>query len=303
MAERAWTDTAVCLGHPEYPGSGEESDLMRRLDRSGVEKAWIFAYDSIASHDFSSGNRKVRDVVRRHPDRLVPIGLINPFMAFPMTDWLLDEGFAGIKLIAGWGNWLTIANMRRLVGPVAKALEARKRHISITVEGNNPTRGGTVWIPMVIREMAPDLAIVVDRCTIARGWEDYMALAETDPSLWFNVGTIPQGLLARVVGRIGAQRLLLGSWSPETDPDLLMTQFERAAPASPPIASLAAGNAVRVLSGLPPVGAAKAPSQVAGPNKLSEEDALQYLTWENMNFTATPYGVMTTANWMKSIGV
>lgn len=253
MAGGTWTDTAVCVGHPEYPGSADTAGLLRRLDRFGIEKAWVFAYDSIASHDFQSGNERIRKLVRQHPDRLVPIGLINPFQAFPMTDWLLDEGFAGIKLIAGWGNWLTIDNVRRLVGPVAEALARHGKHISITVEGNNPTRGGNIWIPMVIREAAPELAIVVDRCMIARAWEDYMALARTDPSLWFSIGTLPQGLLKRIVESVGPDRLLLGSWSPETDPDLLTTTLERAAAASPPISEITAANAARVLSGLPPL--------------------------------------------------
>ena len=47
----------------------------------------------------------------------------------------------------------------------------------------------------------------------------------------------------------------------------------------------------------------KAAEVIAKPNKLSVSKAVEYLTWENMNFTATPYGAMTTANWMKSIGI
>ena len=47
----------------------------------------------------------------------------------------------------------------------------------------------------------------------------------------------------------------------------------------------------------------RAAEVIAKPNKLSVSETVEYLTWENMNFTATPYGVMTTANWMKSIKI
>ncbi|MGE3625362.1 MAG: ABC transporter substrate-binding protein [Hyphomicrobiales bacterium] len=78
-----------------------------------------------------------------------------------------------------------------------------------------------------------------------------------------------------------------------------MNKFAETQPAAFAALTMGIMEAMHILN-TDPKRAAKA---IAGPNKLSEEDALQYLTWENMNFTATPYGVMTTANWMKSIGV
>ena len=91
------------------------------MDDAGIGQGWVFGYRAVATHDFDAANRAVRDVIERHPDRFVPIGLVNPFHAFPAVDELLDAGFKSIKILTGWGNWLTIGNVRRVVVPITRA--------------------------------------------------------------------------------------------------------------------------------------------------------------------------------------
>jgi predicted TIM-barrel fold metal-dependent hydrolase len=247
-----WTDTSVCFGHPEYSAHAEAAPLLRAMDAADIGQAWVFGYRAVATHDFAAANASVRELVAQHADRFVPIGLVNPFYAFPAVDDLLDEGFKSIKILTGWGNWLTIGNVRRVVVPITQALQRRSLHVSIALEGNIPVTGGSTFLPLIVREACPDACIVLDHCWLPSAWEDYLALAQDDRDLWFTLHSLPQALLTRVVGELGLGRIVVGSWLPETDPDLVYAQLQRAAGIGDALAGVLRDNAARVLQGLPP---------------------------------------------------
>jgi predicted TIM-barrel fold metal-dependent hydrolase len=68
--------------------------------------------------------------------------------------------------------------------------------------------------------------------------------------------SLPQALLTRVVRELGLERIVLGSWLPETDPDLVYAQLRRAAGIGDSLAEILSDNAARVLRGLQPLTAA-----------------------------------------------
>jgi predicted TIM-barrel fold metal-dependent hydrolase len=249
---RPWTDTAVCYRHPEWREQSEEAALLRAMDAFGVGQAWVCGYEAAATHAFGQANRDVKALAQRHPDRIVPIGLVNPFYAFPAVEQLLDEGFKSIKILTGWGNWLTIGNVRRVVVPIARILSQRSLHLSIALEGNVPVTGGSTFLPVIVREACPKACIVLDHCWQPTSWEDYLALAQDDKDLWFTLHALPQALLKRVIAELGTSRIVLGSWLPETDPDLVYDQVRRAAGIGDELADVLNANAARVLAGLPP---------------------------------------------------
>jgi len=248
-----WTDASICLDHPEYPDASQATPLLRAMDAAGIDRGWVFGYRAVATHDFDAANDAVRTLVAEHAGRFVPIGLVNPFHAFPAVDRLLDQGFKSIKILTGWGNWLTIGNVRRVVVPITRALQDRSLHVSIALEGNVPVTGGSTFLPLIVREACPDACIVLDHCWLPSAWEDYLALANDDRDLWFTLHALPQALLRRVVRELGVERILLGSWLPETDPDLVYLQLARAAGIGDRLADVLRDNAGRVLQGLPPL--------------------------------------------------
>jgi predicted TIM-barrel fold metal-dependent hydrolase len=247
-----WTDTSVCFGHPEYREQARADALLRAMDDAGIGQAWTFGYAAVATHAFEQANADVQALALAHPDRFVPIGLVNPFHAFPAVDRLLDEGFKSIKILTGWGNWLTIGNVRRVVVPIARRLQERSLHLSIALEGNVPVTGGSTFLPVIVRDACPDACIVLDHCWLPSSWEDYLALAQDDRNLWFTLHSLPQALLTRVVRELGVHRIVLGSWLPETDPDLVYAQLHRAAGIGDALVTVLNENAARVLQGLPP---------------------------------------------------
>jgi predicted TIM-barrel fold metal-dependent hydrolase len=248
----SWTDVSVCYRHPEWREKSEAGALLAAMDNASIGQAWVCGYEAVATHDFVSANRHVKELVAMHPDRFVPIGLVNPFHAFPAIDDLIADGFKSCKILTGWGNWLTIENVRLSVLPIAERLRDRSLHLSLALEGNVPVTGGSTFLPYLVREAVPDVCLVVDHCWLPAGWEDYLVLAQDDPNLWFVLHSLPQALLTRVVGELGIHRILLGSWLPETDPDLVYLQIKRAAGIGDKIAEILTANAARVLAGLPP---------------------------------------------------
>ena len=249
----AWTDVSVCYGHPAVAPEISDATLLKAMDAAGVGVAWIFGYNAVATHDFVAENDRVAKLVKAHPDRFVPVGLVNPFEAFPEVDRVLDKGFLGIKILSGWGNWLTIENVRRLIIPIAERLQERSCHMSVALEGNVPTRGGRVYLPLLIRESCPDVSLVLDRCWSPTAWEDYLTIAREDPSLWVTLHWLPQRLMERIVDELGTRRVLLGTWYPETDADLAYAPLERAAALGSKIDAILSNNAERVLQALPPL--------------------------------------------------
>lgn len=248
-----WTDTAVCYGHPEYREEAKADALVRAMDEAGVGEAWVFGYEAVATHAFDRANDDVRRLVQTAPDRFVPIGLVNPFHAFPAVNTLLDSGFKSIKILTGWGNWLTIGNVRRVVVPIARELQSRSLHLSIALEGNVPVTGGSTFLPIIVRDACPDACIVLDHCWLPSAWEDYLALARDDRDLWFALHALPQALLRRVVRELGLERIVIASWLPETDADLVYQALRRAAGIGDGLADVLRGNAARVLEGRQPL--------------------------------------------------
>ena len=176
----SWTDISVCYRHPEWPDKSDGAQLLAAMDRCGMAQAWVYGYHAVATHDFERANDDLARADRPAPGRLVPIGLVNPFHAFPAVDRLLDRGFKGIKILTGWGNWLTMDNVRRNVIPIAKRLHERSLHISLALEGNVPVTGGNTFLPYLVRDAVPEACIVLDHCWSPASWEDYLALAQED---------------------------------------------------------------------------------------------------------------------------
>jgi predicted TIM-barrel fold metal-dependent hydrolase len=145
-----------------------------------------------------------------------------------------------------------MGNVRRVVVPIAQRLTERSLHISIALEGNIPVAGGSTFLPLLVRDACPDACIVLDHCWLPSAWEDYLALAKDDLDLWFTLHSLPQALLTRVVRELGIERILVGSWLPETDPDLILLQLKRATSMGVELEQTLTENAQRVLNGRPP---------------------------------------------------
>lgn len=242
-----WTDTAICFGHPKVPA--DEARLLAEMDRCGVERAWIFGYDAVATHRFEEANARILDLAEKHPGRFTPLGLMNPLHAEEETPRLLARGMGGIKLLTGWGNWISFENIRRFVVPMAAHAQAAGKPLIIAMEGVIPLTGGSLSLPLQVKQQVPDVCLVLDHLWSSLGWEDYLAFAREHPGVWLTLAGLPQMLMTRALSELGPERVLLGTWHPETDIDLVTAQIERAWPGEGTPSEVLAGNAERALHG------------------------------------------------------
>jgi predicted TIM-barrel fold metal-dependent hydrolase len=245
-----WTDTGVCLTYPGSADSSAEPRFVHTLEAMGVDCAWIFGYRAAQSRDFTCENDNVLDVAAANPGRLVPIVLLDPNQAARDIDRLIERGAKGVKILTGSGERWTPERIRRVLAPVARRVAESHLHLSVALEGNIPSRGGGVYVPLMIREACPDVVLVLDHCWSQYAWLDYLAVAEEDSELWLTLYDLPPRLINEIVNRVGITRCVLGSWYPEHDPRLLIDRIKSALNANGrTLASTFSLNAQRLLEG------------------------------------------------------
>ncbi len=244
-----WTDTSVCLTHPGIdPAAGP--DFVRTLEAMGVDSAWIFGYRAARSREFTLENERVLDAAAANPGKLAPIVLLDPNQAARDIDRLIERGAKGVKILTGHGEHWTPERIRRVLAPVARRVAESNLHLSVALEGNVPSRGGGVYVPLMIREACPGVVLVLDHCWSQYAWPDYIAVAEEDPALWLTLYDLPPRLINEIINRVGISRCVLGSWYPEHDPRLVIDRVKNALNANArTLASTFTLNAQRLLEG------------------------------------------------------
>ncbi len=96
-------DTHTHLGRLLYDDPGlKPSQLLRWMDRQGIEKAMVMAAESPEELDFFVTSRDVLRMTKRHRDRLFPLCAVDPrhrypgkFDPFPIIAYYMDQGCVG----------------------------------------------------------------------------------------------------------------------------------------------------------------------------------------------------------------
>jgi predicted TIM-barrel fold metal-dependent hydrolase len=96
-------DMNVLLGRWPFARLGYEGvdDILRLMDRAGIDRAVATSLDSVFYYDAEVGNHDVGLACRQHPDRLMPFAVINPNLARwreHLARCVGEYGVKGIKL-------------------------------------------------------------------------------------------------------------------------------------------------------------------------------------------------------------
>jgi len=227
-------DMNVLLGRWPFARLGYEGaeDILRLMDRAGIDRAVATSLDSVFFYDAEVGNHDVGQACRRHPDRLVPFAIINPNLARwreHLKRCVQDYGARGIKLhpdyhkfdlLPGRGHraegeevmaearrlglpvyiQTSLFDMRHHPGycfvwevPVAQVARALERY------GDNTfIIGGARWFNSVVQELS--------RLTTGSRVAPYYVATDGLGGPYDGIGEL--------VGRIGASRFLFSSRTP-----------------------------------------------------------------------------------------
>ena len=83
---------------------GSTPEMIREMDRHGVDRIITFPFSSITS-DYAFGNDTVAGAVRTYPERMVGFACVNPHYHMEIKDELercRQMGLRGIKMIAAY---------------------------------------------------------------------------------------------------------------------------------------------------------------------------------------------------------
>jgi uncharacterized protein len=192
--------------------------LLPLLDAAGIERAAIMTY---VDHPGSSPGAVdlIADAVSRYPDRLIGFVRLNPNFRDAALAGLeravLELGFRGVKL----HPTTTLAHP---AGEATVELMERCAELGVPVLfhcGDDP-----YTTPQAIEAAAAR----VPRCAVVMGHmggyfhvDDAIAAAERQPNLTLETSAMPYpGKIAEAVGRLGPERVLLGSDGPGCNPAL-----------------------------------------------------------------------------------
>jgi len=151
-------DTNTYIGHWAFRRLAwhHADDLLRAMDRYGIDQAWVSSASAILYRNSQAGNEELNEQVRLHRDRLVPFAVINPTYA----DWEHDLavcqeefGCRGVRLYPRYRRYnLLDAQGKELVA----AATARNLVISIPLRVEDERQRS--WLldipPLTAQEMA-----------------------------------------------------------------------------------------------------------------------------------------------------
>ena len=147
-------DANASLGHFAFRRLRHNTadGLLRLMDSRKIDRAVVASASAITYRNTQAGNEEVDDEVRRHRDRLIPFGVINPTYAGWEDDLRIcreDFGMRGVRLYPKWHNF-ALSDTRCL--DLVQAATERGLIISLMIRVEDPRERS--WLVDI-----PDLAL------------------------------------------------------------------------------------------------------------------------------------------------
>jgi predicted TIM-barrel fold metal-dependent hydrolase len=246
--------------------------FLGRMDREGIERAWIINYTSPDLMGFTPGvNRYVADFCARDPKRLFAFGSIHPTTGDgggPRTagevradmDALASMGIRGIKLHPPHQLFspddYRDGKLPALAALYEKAIEHRMPVMIHTGTSIFPGARSRLGNPMPLDDVAvdfPDLVLVLAHAGRPLWMEECFFLARRHPNLHLDVSGIPPKTLLEYFPRLEAvsDKVLFGTDWPGPgvpDPARNIADFRALAISGEAQRKILRENALRILS-------------------------------------------------------
>jgi uncharacterized protein len=253
--------------------------LLALMDRSGIDAAFVSLAGGMFRFDAREANQQLALAVAGHPDRLWPVGTLDPTVPTwheDLEDGLGRLGLAGYRLHPTYqGYSLTHPDVQKLAARLANAKcplflahhvdEERYQHPAIRV--------GEVAVAELasLIQSAPRTTIVLNSLKV----EHALALLEAglpldQVYLDINAMDMPFDGLGSLVHTHGAGRLVFGSQMPFLYPEAALMLVEHAGLSTADADAILEGNwqtdlvLARLVSAHQPASLAQAPAPEAG---------------------------------------
>lgn len=194
--------------------------LLASMDRAGIDRTvavsprWVGG--EFVDPTYMQSNRKVHEAVQQYPDRLIGYARINPNYGADavqeLESCLGELGFKGVMLDPEWENFHPAD--QELVYPLLET--ARSFGVPVLFHsGYSPAEPALFWQPA---NDFPDLPIILGHMG-GRLTVDAVLLAERAPNIYLETSD-HMYRLATMAKRIGVERVLFGSNTPFSSPEV-----------------------------------------------------------------------------------
>lgn len=188
-------------------------ELLREMDRCGVERAVVCPVDQYIAVYNKEGNDYIAEAVRAHPDRLVGFASVNPWYGERGVEELeraVGMGLSGLKLHPALQGFF--ANDELVYSLIEKS---RELGIPIYVHTNTPVHA----MPFQVADLAeqfPDVPFVLGHMGFADGWTDVVSAVTSLSNVYLETSLSLPMPISEAVADLGADRVVFGSDSPES---------------------------------------------------------------------------------------
>lgn len=243
------------------PGSklaGAE-ELIRNMDKEGVDKSVVFGFPWKTSDYFRRNNDYVLDVVERYKDRLIGFSTFFPLArdAEKELERCLKSGLSGVGELALYTSAISEDTIKAF-RPIADI--AKKYDVPILLHANESV--GHYYpgkIPMTLKEIYDFLQSFPDNKIILAHWGGgvffyYLmkkAVKEVLTNTWFDTAASPflydKAIYSISTNIVGLNKILFGSDFPLIKPSRYFKEMKDADLSKDAIGKICGGNAASLL--------------------------------------------------------
>ncbi len=204
---------------PQGGNSISIEELLRRMDRSGVEKAVTWLQPPYQRGEIDQGNAYVGRAMREHPDRILGFGWADPNLGVGQAKddvkrSVEEYGFFGVKLNGAQNNY--VIDDPDLAMPVVEEIAKSGMILGLHIgadafEQTHPVRAGRIAVTY------PELRILmihmggVGHADLTRS---AIEVAANHPNITLIGSAVRAAPILRAIKTLGSHRVCFGSDTP-----------------------------------------------------------------------------------------
>lgn len=233
-------------------------EIVRLMDRVGIDRAVVSSFDTIFQKQYSEGNRDLLREAAAQAGRLVPFACVNP--GFP--GWERDLRIAVEELrmrgIVLYPNYHAYSLKEHSAG-IVKALRPMESRLPVSIALRLEDQRRAHWLCRVPDVSLDEVAAFVNaaeglpvilagiRASEVRAFAQKARLA--DREVYFEISGMESLLspLEAVVGWVGAERVLFGSYMPFKYPETALLKFRHSTLTDAQKSRILSGNLLGIL--------------------------------------------------------
>lgn len=188
-------------------------DLLRQMDRCGVEKAVVCPVDQYIAVYNREGNDDIAEAVRAHPDRLIGFATVNPWygeQGVRELERAVGNGLSGLKINSSLQGFFI---HDPLIYPLMEKVQELR--IPAYFHTNTPVHA----MPFQLADLAgqfPEVSFILGHMGFADGWTDAVPAVKDLDHVFLETSLTGPMVIEAAIRTIDPVRIVFGSNSPES---------------------------------------------------------------------------------------